>query len=47
MLLLINSKALLGEHTNSRPYNVLTWATVAVVSALSVYLGFAALLPGR
>ena len=46
MLLLINDKQLLGKHTNSRVYNALTWATVIVVSSLSVYLGVAALLPG-
>src|SRR5216110_1276509 len=27
MLLLINNKRLMGEHTNSRFYNVITWAT--------------------
>jgi len=46
MLLLINDKQLLGEHTNSRLYNVLTWATVILVSSLAVYLGVATLLPG-
>jgi Mn2+/Fe2+ NRAMP family transporter len=46
MLLLINDKQLLGKHTNSRLYNVLTWATVILVSSLAVYLGVATLLPG-
>ncbi len=40
MLRLINSKRLMGEYTNGRIYNVMAWATIVVVSALSVvYLG--------
>jgi Mn2+/Fe2+ NRAMP family transporter len=40
MLLLINNKKLMGEHANKRVYNWISWATVAVLSILSlVYLG--------
>ena len=40
MLLLINNKKLMGDHANKRVYNGISWATVAVLSALSlVYLG--------
>jgi Mn2+/Fe2+ NRAMP family transporter len=38
MLLLINDKTLMGQHTNTRLYNLLVWACVAVVSALALYL---------
>lgn len=40
MLRLINKKRLMGEFTNGRAYNTVAWATVVVVSVLSlVYLG--------
>ncbi len=38
MLLLINKKELMGEHTNSRFYNAVAWITVVVVIALSAAL---------
>lgn len=38
MLLLINKKELMGEHTNSRFYNLVAWVTVVVVIALSAAL---------
>src|ERR1700680_1486464 len=31
MLLLVNKKELMGEHTNSRLYNVVAWATVIIM----------------
>jgi Mn2+/Fe2+ NRAMP family transporter len=40
MLLLINNKKLMGDHANKRVYNGISWATVALLSVLSlVYLG--------
>jgi NRAMP (natural resistance-associated macrophage protein)-like metal ion transporter len=40
MLRLVNKKRLMGEFTNGRAYNAVAWATVGVVSVLSVvYLG--------
>ena len=40
MLLLINNKKLMGEYTSKRGYNIISWATVVLLVALSVvYLG--------
>lgn len=40
MLLLINNKKLMGEYTSKRGYNIISWATVVLLSALTVmYLG--------
>ncbi|MDP9162153.1 MAG: Nramp family divalent metal transporter [Acidobacteriota bacterium] len=36
MLLLVNKKDLMGEHVNSRLYNVVAWATTIVMVALSL-----------
>ena len=41
MLMLINRKELMGEHVNSRWFNVVAWATGVVVIALNVALIFA------
>jgi len=41
MLLLINRKDLMGEHVNSRWFNLVAWATGVVVVALNVALIFA------
>jgi len=38
MLLLINNKALMGEHVNSKVYNVISWATVIVMVVLTLAL---------
>lgn len=35
-LSLVNNENIMGEHTNPRAYNYITWATVAAVIALSV-----------
>jgi len=41
MLLLINNKKLMGEYTNKRFYNILSWLTVAVLAVLCLaYLFF-------
>jgi Mn2+/Fe2+ NRAMP family transporter len=36
VLLLINDRALMGEYTNSRWYNVVSWTTVTVLVVLTV-----------
>ncbi len=41
MLMLINRKDLMGEHVNSRLFNVLAWVTSVVVIGLNVALIFA------
>jgi NRAMP (natural resistance-associated macrophage protein)-like metal ion transporter len=38
MLLLVNDKELMGEHVNSRWYNVVSWATAGSMIALSIAL---------
>lgn len=44
MLVLINNKELMGEHTNNRWFNWFTWATALVVIGLSVAILF---VPGN
>ena len=41
VLLLINDRELMGEHTNSRWYNVISWITVGAMILLSVALAIA------
>ena len=36
MLLLTNDKALMGEHVNSRIYNIIAWTTVVVMIGLTL-----------
>jgi NRAMP (natural resistance-associated macrophage protein)-like metal ion transporter len=36
MVKLVNNRKIMGEHVNSRGYNIILWATVAVLSALTV-----------
>jgi Mn2+/Fe2+ NRAMP family transporter len=36
MLLLINNKKLMGEYANKRIYNIISWATVAILTVLTV-----------
>jgi Mn2+/Fe2+ NRAMP family transporter len=36
MLLLINNKKLMGEYANKRIYNIISWATVAILAVLTV-----------
>ena len=38
MLLLINNKDLMGEHTNSKVFNFIAWATVIIMVVLTVVL---------
>ena len=36
MLLLTNDRELMGEHVNSRRYNIVAWTTVVVMIALTL-----------
>jgi NRAMP (natural resistance-associated macrophage protein)-like metal ion transporter len=38
MLLLINKKELMGKYVNTRPFNVIAWATTVIMIALTVAL---------
>jgi NRAMP (natural resistance-associated macrophage protein)-like metal ion transporter len=38
MLILINNKKIMGEHTNGTGFNILAWLTVAILIALSIIL---------
>ena len=38
MLLLVNDKELMGEHVNSRWYNVVAWSTAGAMIALTIAL---------
>ncbi len=38
MLLIINDKKIMGEHVNSRLFNLISWATVIIVMSLSIAL---------
>jgi NRAMP (natural resistance-associated macrophage protein)-like metal ion transporter len=46
MLLLVNSKRLMGSYTNSRAYNAIAWTTTAVLIILSLILFITNLVPG-
>jgi Mn2+/Fe2+ NRAMP family transporter len=35
MLLLTNDRELMGEHANSRAFNIIAWSTVAVMIVLT------------
>ena len=38
MLLIINDRRIMGEHVNSRVFNIISWITVVVVMSLSIAL---------
>ncbi len=38
MLLLVNNRKLMGDYTNSRAFNVIAWATVIIMSILTLLL---------
>jgi Mn2+/Fe2+ NRAMP family transporter len=46
MILLINNKRIMGQHVNSRAYNVVAWFTVAALIVLTAILIVASVLPG-
>jgi len=45
MLLLINDRHLMGEYKNSLSFNIVSWATVAIMIALTMALTVTAFLP--
>ena len=45
MLIIINRKHVMGEHTNSRFANTIGWATVVVIGSLSVIYVLAQFIP--
>jgi len=46
MLLLINSKKLMGEYTNGKAFNAVAWATTIIMSILTLLLVATALVSG-
>jgi len=44
-LLLVNNRKLMGEYTNSRTYNYISWATVATIIVLTSFLVVSTLMP--
>lgn len=46
ILILINDGKLMGKFTNSLPFNIVAWITVAIVSLLSILLIVITFLPG-
>ncbi|WP_174591025.1 Nramp family divalent metal transporter [Methanocella conradii] len=45
MLILINDKKLMGDHTNSRLFNVLAWGTTIIMSFLTLLLVVTSIIP--
>lgn len=46
ILLLVNNRRLMGEHTNSRAYNIIAWGTVGMVILFVIAWLVTELLPG-
>ena len=46
MILLINNKRIMGQHVNSRIYNIIAWFTVAALIVLTAILVVVSVLPG-
>jgi NRAMP (natural resistance-associated macrophage protein)-like metal ion transporter len=46
MLLLVNSKKLMGAYTNSRTFNIIAWGTTAILIVLTIVLIATSLIPG-
>ena len=40
MLLLVNDRELMGEHANSRGYNIVAWVTTVVMIVLTLAMVF-------
>lgn len=45
MIKLVNNKKIMGEYTNSRTYNYISWITVIAVAVLTVLFVFATVFP--
>jgi Mn2+/Fe2+ NRAMP family transporter len=46
MLLLVNRAGIMGEFTNGRTYNLVSWAKVVVLVVLTVLMVVTSVLPG-
>jgi Mn2+/Fe2+ NRAMP family transporter len=44
-LLLVNNRKLMGEHTNSRTYNYISWATIITIIILTSFLVVTTFIP--
>lgn len=44
-LLLVNNKKLMGEHTNPKSYNYISWGTVIVIICLTAFLVITTIIP--
>ncbi|MFZ3123408.1 MAG: Nramp family divalent metal transporter [Thermodesulfovibrionales bacterium] len=44
-LLLVNNKKLMGEYTNPKSYNYISWSTIAVIICLTVFLVVTIIMP--
>lgn len=44
-LLLVNNKKLMGEHTNPKSYNYISWGTVIVIICLTAFLVVTTIIP--
>jgi Mn2+/Fe2+ NRAMP family transporter len=38
MLMLINNKDLMGEHVNTRTFNIIAWVTVVIMISLTLLM---------
>jgi len=38
MLMLINNKDIMGDHVNTRTYNIISWITVVIMVALTLLM---------
>jgi len=47
VLSLVNNKKIMGGYVNSKSYNVITWGTVGVLTALTIFFVITLLLPMR
>jgi Mn2+/Fe2+ NRAMP family transporter len=45
MLMLVNNKSIMGRYTNSLAYNILSWASAAVIIALTILMLVTFVLP--
>jgi len=46
-LLIVNNKKLMGEYTNPKSYNYISWGTVIAITVLTLFLIATTLVPLR
>ena len=44
-LLLVNNKKIMGEYTNPKSYNYISWSTIAVIICLTVFFVVTSIMP--